>query len=131
MRKFYLSRDELYQEYVVKQLSQAAIGNTIGCIDETVRNYLRKFKIPSRHVGTYVRTIEIKKRMSDSHKGRPSGRMGQKCPSKVKKKISLTLKQYFSNLPKEKQARPIKEILYERSKDKTLCWASHQFERGY
>lgn len=48
MKKLKISKQFLYQEYIIKEKSFANIANEIGCASTTIKYYLKKYNIPIR-----------------------------------------------------------------------------------
>lgn len=45
-----LTREFLYQKYIIEKNSATKIGKEFGCDKSTIRNYLKKYEIPRRTI---------------------------------------------------------------------------------
>lgn len=85
------NKDWLYDQYIIKMKSASKIGNEIGCQQETVSNYLRKYGIPMRSQSEEIGgdrhplfgkhfSKESRQKMSESLSGENNPRFGKKFP---------------------------------------------------
>jgi len=84
-RKFYKTKEWLYEQYWVLEKSQSQIANECNINQGTVHNWLKKFDIPARTLkeamkgernGMYGKkhSIETKNKISESNKGKNKGK---------------------------------------------------------
>jgi len=94
--KSVLTKDFLYQRYVLDKKSQSQIATEVGCATSLVGKYLKKHDIKTRSISESKKGLlaseEAKRNMSRAHKGKMLGKnnpfFGRRHSEETKRKIS-------------------------------------------
>lgn len=85
MKNKNLSKESLYDFYVVQGFSIPEVAMKLGCGKTTVLNYMKKYSIPRRNLseslGGKPKSVTHRLRLSESKKGSKNPNFGKKCRS--------------------------------------------------
>ena len=88
-----ISKEDLIELYEKQQLPMHEVAERLGVSVGSVYNYAKKYNIKSRP----PMTDDVKKRLSEKMKGRPSPNRGRKLSAETKRKISESRKRQYAN----------------------------------